>query len=170
LLRWGLVPFWAKDAKIGYNTINARAEDVASKPAFREALKKRRCLVPADAFYEWQRLDSKSKRPYAFALASGEPYAFAGLWESWRPKEGAPLETFTILTTDPNQLMEPIHNRMPVILEPKDYDRWLEPGDPARPPEDLLRPYAADRMKGWPVSDRVGNVRNNGPELLNAST
>jgi putative SOS response-associated peptidase YedK len=123
LVRWGLVPFWAKDAKIGYNTINARAEDVASKPAFREALKKRRCLVPADAFYEWQRLDAKSKRPFAFALASGEPYAFAGLWESWRPKEGAPLETFTILTTDPNQLMEPIHNRMPVILEPKDYDR-----------------------------------------------
>jgi len=166
LLRWGLVPFWAKDAKIGYNTINARAEDVASKPAFREALKKRRCLVPADAFYEWQRLDAKSKRPFAFALASGEPYAFAGLWESWRPKEGAPLETFTILTTDPNQLMEPIHNRMPVILEPKDYDRWLDPGDPARPPVDLLRPYAAERMKAWPVSDRVGNVRNNGPELL----
>ena len=163
-------PFWAKDAKIGYNTINARAEDVASKPAFREALKKRRCLVPADAFYEWQRLDAKSKRPFAFALASGEPYAFAGLWESWRPKEGAPLETFTILTTDPNQLMEPIHNRMPVILEPKDYDRWLDPGDPARPPVDLLRPYAAERMKAWPVSDRVGNVRNNGPELLNAST
>ena len=166
LLRWGLVPFWAKDAKIGYNTINARAEDVASKPAFREALKKRRCLVPADAYYEWQRLDAKSKRPFAFALASGEPYAFAGLWESWRPKDGAPLETFTILTTDPNQLMEPIHNRMPVILEPKDYDRWLDPGDPARLPVDLLRPYAADRMKGWPVSDRVGNVRNNGPELL----
>jgi len=170
LLRWGLVPFWAKDAKIGYNTINARAEDVASKPAFREALKKRRCLVPADAFYEWQRLDAKSKRPFAFALASGEPYAFAGLWESWRPKEGAPLETFTILTTDPNQLMEPIHNRMPVILEPKDYDRWLEPGDPARPPEDLLRPYASECMKAWPVSDRVGNVRNNGPELLEVST
>jgi len=170
LLRWGLVPFWAKDAKIGYNTINARAEDVASKPAFREALKKRRCLVPADAFYEWQRLDAKSKRPFAFALASGEPFAFAGLWESWRPKEGAPLETFAILTTDPNQLMEPIHNRMPVILEPKDYDRWLDPGDPARLPVDLLRPYAAERMKAWPVSDRVGNVRNNGSELLDVST
>jgi putative SOS response-associated peptidase YedK len=170
LLRWGLVPCWAKDAKIAYNTINARAEDVALKPTFREALKKRRCLVPADAFYEWQRLDLKTRRPFAFALASGEPYAFAGLWESWRPKDGAPLETFTILTTDPNQLMEPIHNRMPVILEPKGYDRWLDPGDPARPSVDLLCSYAAERMKAWPVSDRVGNVRNNGPELLAVST
>jgi putative SOS response-associated peptidase YedK len=170
LLRWGLVPCWAKDAKIAYNTINARAEDVALKPTFREALKKRRCLVPADAFYEWQRLDLKTRRPFAFALASGEPYAFAGLWESWRPKDGAPLETFTILTTDPNQLMEPIHNRMPVILEPKGYDRWLDPGDPARPSVDLLCSYAAERMKAWPVSDRVGNVRNNGPELLDVST
>jgi putative SOS response-associated peptidase YedK len=170
LLRWGLVPCWAKDAKIAYNTINARAEDVALKPTFREALKKRRCLVPADAFYEWQQLDLKTRRPFAFALASGEPYAFAGLWESWRPKDGAPLETFTILTTDPNQLMEPIHNRMPVILEPKGYDRWLDPEDPARPSVDLLCSYAAERMKAWPVSDRVGNVRNNGPELLDVST
>ncbi len=169
LLRWGLVPYWAKDAKIGFSTINARAEEVASKPAYREALKSRRCLVPADAFYEWKRLDAKTKHAFAFALASGEPYAFAGLWESWRPKEPAgvaPLETFTILTTDPNQLMEPVHNRMPVILSPKDYDRWLHPGDPARPPVDLLRPYPAERMKAWPVSDRVGNVRNDDAELL----
>ena len=169
LLRWGLVPFWSKDAKIAYSTINARSEEVASKPAFREALKRRRCLIPADAFYEWQRLDPKTKRPFAFALASGEPYAFAGLWESWRPREQAdapPLETFTILTTDPNELMEPVHNRMPVILEPKDYDRWLDPSDPTRPPIDLLRPYPAERMRVWPVGDRVGNVRNNEPELL----
>jgi len=171
LLRWGLVPFWAKDAKMAYSTINARAEEVASKPAYREALKKRRCLVPADAFYEWQRLDSKTKRPFAFALKSGEPYAFAGLWESWRPKDennadAVALETFTILTTDPNPLMEPVHNRMPVILAPKDYDRWLDPGDQARPPVDLLRPYPAERMRAWPVSDRVGNVRNNEPALL----
>ena len=93
LLRWGLVPFWAKDAKIGYSTINARAEEAASKPAYRDAFKKRRCLVPADAFYEWQRLDPKTKRPFAFALASGEPFAFAGLWESWRPKEGDSTST-----------------------------------------------------------------------------
>jgi putative SOS response-associated peptidase YedK len=166
LLRWGLVPFWSKDAKIAYSTINAHAEEVASKPAFREALKRRRCLIPADAFYEWQRLDAKTKRPFAFALASGE---LAGLWESWRPRKQAdapPLETFTILTTAPNELMEPVHNRMPVIVELKDYDHWLYTSDTARLPIDLLRPYPAERMKAWPVSDRVGNVRNNEPELL----
>jgi putative SOS response-associated peptidase YedK len=122
--------------------------------------------VPAGAFFEWQRLDPKSKRPFAIGLKSGDPYAFAGLWESWRPKDGDPLETFSILTIDPNEVMEPIHNRMPVILEPKDYDRWLDPGDPQRPPVDLLRPYPADQMHAWPVSDRVGNVRNNEPALL----
>jgi putative SOS response-associated peptidase YedK len=169
LLRWGLVPFWAKDSKLAFSTINARAEEAATKPAFREALKKRRCLVPADAFYEWQRLGVKSKRPFSIALTSGEPYAFAGLWESWLPKDGDPLETFTILTTDPNEVIAPIHNRMPVILEPKDYDRWLDAGDQARPPVDLLRPYPAERMRAWPASDRVGNVRNNDPQLLEAT-
>jgi putative SOS response-associated peptidase YedK len=171
LMRWGLVPFWAKDAKFGYSTINARAEEASSKPAYREALKKRRCLVPADAFYEWQRLDQKNKQPYAIALKSGEPYALAGLWECWKPQEGPPLETFTILTTDPNELMQSIHNRMPVILEPRDYERWLDSGggnsgELARPPVDLLRPYPAEKMKAWQVSQRVGNVRNNDPELL----
>jgi putative SOS response-associated peptidase YedK len=166
LLRWGLVPAWAKDAKIGYSTINARSEEVASKPAFREAFKKRHCLIPADNFYEWMRLDAKAKRPFAIALMSGEPFALAGLWESWRPKDGAPLETFTILTTSENELMQPIHDRMPVILDPKDYARWLDTGDPARPAVDLLRSYPADKMLAWPVSDRVGNVRNNDPALL----
>ncbi len=166
LLRWGLVPFWAKDTKIAYNTINARAEEAAAKPAFREAMKKRRCLVPADAFYEWKRLEPRTKQPFAVALKSGKPFAFAGLWESWWPKDGEALETFTILTTDPNEVMEPIHNRMPVILEPDDYDRWLNPGDPMRLPVDLLRPYNAEPMTAWPVSERVGNVRNNNPELL----
>jgi putative SOS response-associated peptidase YedK len=166
LLHWGLVPFWAKDAKIGYSTINARAEEAAEKPAFREALRKRRCLVPADAFYEWARVDAKTKQPFAIALKSGEPYAFAGLWERWRPKNGEALETFTILTTDANEVLEPIHNRMPVILEPKDYSRWLEPGTVERLPVDLLRPFPAEQMTAWPVSNRVGNVRNNDPELL----
>jgi putative SOS response-associated peptidase YedK len=166
LMRWGLVPFWAKDPKFGYSTFNARAEEVPTKPAYREALKKRRCLVPADAFYEWQRLDKKNKQPYAIALKSGEPYAFAGLWETWKPQAGSPLETFTILTTDPNELMQPIHNRMPVILEPQDHERWLDPGDPARPPVDLLRPYPAEKMQAWQVSQRVGNVRNNDTDLL----
>jgi putative SOS response-associated peptidase YedK len=166
LLRWGLVPFWAQDAKFGYTTFNARTEEAATKPAYREALKKRRCLVPADAFYEWQRPGKKTKHPFAIALKSGEPYAMAGLWERWQPSEGEPLETFTILTTDPNELMEPIHNRMPVILEPKDCSRWLDPGDPAQPPIDLLRPFPAEKMIAWPVSDRVGNVRNNDSQLL----
>ena len=166
LLRWGLVPFWAKDPKFGYSTINARAEEAATKPAFRDALKKRRCLVPADAFYEWQRIDPKNKRPFAFAMKSGEPYAFAGLWDRWQGKENETLETFTILTTDPNELMEPVHNRMPVIVEPKDYERWLDPETKDRPPVDLLRPYPAERMRSWPVDQRVGNVRNNDAELL----
>jgi putative SOS response-associated peptidase YedK len=169
LARWGLVPFWTRDPKFGYTTINARAEEVASKPAFREAFKQRRCLVPADAFYEWQRIDPKNKRPYAIALHSREPYAFAGLWETWKPKEGDLLRSFTIITTDPNTLMEPLHDRMPVILEPRDYSRWLEPGDPAQPPTDLLRPYPAEKMLAWPVNDRVGNVRNDDPALLDES-
>jgi putative SOS response-associated peptidase YedK len=166
LLRWGLVPFWAKEAKIGYSTINARAEEVSSKPAFRDALRKRRCLVPADAFYEWERIDAKHTRPFAFALKNGGPYAFAGLWERWFPKEGEALETFTIVTTDANEVLEPIHDRMPVILEPKDYDRWLEPAGAERLPLDLLRPFPAERMTAWPVSSLVGNVRNDEPGLL----
>lgn len=196
LMRWGLVPYWAKDAKVGYTTINARAEEVATKPLYREAFKRRRCLIPADAFYEWQQTGAKTKQPFAFGLASGEPYAFAGLWERWKRKdggaptsgdapregdapkkgagpaegdalkEGGALETFTILTTDPNELAERVHDRMPVILERRDYERWMEPGDPARPPLDLLRPYPAEKMRAWMVSDRVGNVRNDDPELL----
>lgn len=166
LMRWGLVPFWARNEKLGLSTINARAEEVVSKPLFREAMKRRRCLIPADAFYEWQRPDPKSKRPFALALASGEPYAFAGLWERWKPKEGPVLDTFTILTTDPNEVAERIHDRMPVILNPHDYDRWMEPGDPDLLPIDLLRPYPAEKMRAWPVHTRVGNVRNNDPLLL----
>jgi putative SOS response-associated peptidase YedK len=170
LARWGLVPFWAKDTKVGYSTINARAEEVLSKPAFREAFKKRRCLVPADAFYEWQSASpakkSKAKQPYAIALRSGEPYAFAGLWESWKPKEGPPLESFTIITTDPNEVTAKIHDRMPVLLDPSDYDRWLDPGNSERLPTDLLRPYPAEKMRAWPISERVGNVRNDDPALL----
>jgi len=166
LLRWGLVPFWAKDPAIGYSTINARAEEAAAKPAYREAVKRRRCLVPADAFYEWQRQNAGTKQPYAIALKSGEPYAMAGLWERWQPREGAALETFTILTTVPNELMAPIHDRMPAILAVHDYQRWLSPGDPARPPMDLLRPFPAEEMLAWPVRARVGNVRNNDPRLL----
>jgi len=166
LMRWGLIPFWAKDAKIGYSTINARAETIASSAIFREAAKRRRCLVPADAFYEWQKLDAKTRQPYAIGLREREIFAFAGLWETWRDKTAdRQLETYTILTTDPNELLEPFHDRMPVILDPRDYDRWLDASS-VQLPADLLRPYPAERMRSWKVSDRVGNVRNNDPELL----
>jgi putative SOS response-associated peptidase YedK len=166
IMRWGLIPFFAKDAKIAYSTINARAETVATSPVFREPMKRRRCLVPATGFYEWQALDTKSKQPWAIELVEGNLFAFAGLWDRWKDKAtGQPLETYTIITTDPNELLEPIHNRMPVILSPQDYSRWLDPGEPSRLPIDLLRPYPAEEMRVWKVSAAVGNVRNNGPEL-----
>ena len=166
-MRWGLIPFWAKDTKMAYSTINARAETLTTSPIYREAVKRRRCLVPADSFYEWQKLDAKTKQPYAIALKDQEIFAFAGLWETWKDKAAdLSLHTFTIITTDPNELMEPFHNRMPAILDPKDYERWLAPADPAHLPIDLLRPYPPEKMKAWKVSSRIGNVRNNDPELL----
>ena len=124
LMRWGLIPYWSKDAKIALRTINARAETVATAPVFREAFRRRRCLVPADAFYEWQKLDARNKQPFAIALASREPYAFAGLWERWKdPTSGEPLQTFAIITISANEIVAPLHDRMPVILEPGDYTR-----------------------------------------------
>jgi putative SOS response-associated peptidase YedK len=117
--------------------------------------------VPADAFYEWQKLDAKTKQPFAIGMKDSSPYAFAGLWDRWRdPATKEPLETFTVITTDPNELVEPLHNRMPVILQPKDYDRWLRPGDPDHLPVDLLRPFAAEQMTAWKVDRKVGNVKN----------
>jgi len=169
IMRWGLVPFWAKDSKIGYSTINAKSETATTSPAFREAMKRRRCLVPAEWFYEWQKIDAKTKQPYAVGLRDGSLFAFAGLWETWRDKaKDQVLQTYTILTTDPNELMEPIHNRMPVILAPKDYQRWLEPSEPTHLPVDLLRPYPAEEMKAWKVGSAVGNVRSNAPGLITA--
>jgi len=166
IMRWGLIPFFAKDAKIAYSTINARAETVATSPVFREPMKRRRCLVPATGFYEWQALDKKSKQPWTIELVDGNLFAFAGLWDRWKDKaKGQPLETYTIITTDPNELLEPIHNRMPVILSPQNYSRWLDPGEPSQLPIDLLRPYPAEEMRAWKVSAAVGNVRNNCPEL-----
>jgi putative SOS response-associated peptidase YedK len=167
LMRWGLIPFYSKDDKIAYKTTNARAESVTTMPAFREALKRRRCLVPADLFYEWQALDPARKKtqPWAIGRKDGELFAMAGLWETWKDKtDGMPLETFAIITTDPNELMEPLHDRMPVILPRAAYDRWLGPADPSRPPIDLLRP-SSEEMVAWKVGKEVGNVRNVGPEL-----
>ena len=174
VMRWGLVPFWSKDGKSGYSTINAKAETITTSPTYREAIKRRRCLVPANWFYEWQKPvvktnqpDAKTKQPFAIGLRDESLFAFAGLWETWKDKAtGQALETYTIITTDPNQLTEPIHNRMPVILRRRDYARWLEPGDPTQLPVDLLRPFPADEMRAWKVGADVGNVRNNRPELV----
>lgn len=174
VMRWGLVPFWSKDGKAGYSTINAKAETITTSPAYREAFRRRRCLVPANWFYEWQKPviktnqpDAKTKQPFAIGLTDGSLFAFAGLWETWRDKAtGQSLETYTIITTDPNELTERIHNRMPVILKPSDYEHWLEPGEPSHLPVDLLRPFPADEMKAWKVGADVGNVRNNRPELV----
>src|ERR1700691_38804 len=171
LMRWGLIPYWSKDARIASSTINAKAETVATAPAFRDAVRLRRCLVPADAFYEWQKLDPKHKQPFAIALTSREPYGFAGLWERWKnPAGGEWVESFSIITTDPNQVVAPLHNRMPVIIERKDYARWLAAPNPAQPPLDLLRPFPAEQMTAWRVDKAVGNVRNDTAQLLEQIT
>ena len=156
-----------KGRAIGFSTINAKAETVATAPAFREAFRRRRCLVPADAFYEWQKLDPKHKQPFAIALASREPYGFAGLWERWKnPAGGEWLESFSVITTNPDQVVAPLHNRMPAIIERKDYGRWLGGVYPAQLPLDLLRPFPAEQMIAWKVDKAVGNVRNDTAQLL----
>jgi len=170
LMRWGLVPFFAKslsDFK-GFSTINARAENIATTATYREPFKKRRCLVPADGFYEWKKLDAKTKQPYRYALRNGEPFAFAGLWDAWKdPANGQWLQSYCIITTDANELTAPVHNRMPVILHPHDYDRWLSRNETPQPPLDLLRPYEADLMESHLANKLVGDVRNNTAEMLN---
>ena len=167
IMRWGLIPFFAKDAKIAYSTINARAETVVTSPVFREPMKRRRCLVPADLFWEWKKIDAKTKQPYAIALQDDSLFAFAGLWDTWKDKAtGQAIDSYTIITTDPNELMEPLHNRMPVILQRPDYQRCLAPAEPSQLPIDLLKPFPAEQMKAWKVGSAVGNVRNNSPELL----
>lgn len=171
LLRWGLIPWWAKDAKIGARCINAMAETVATKPAFRDAFSRgQRCLVPVDGFYEWQKRPAAPKQPYAIISADGTPFAMAGLWERWRPQPDAqPIQTFTIITGPPNELVAPIHNRMPVILPPEAWRRWIGENEATRDELlALLRPYPAELMRAYPVAVRVGNVRNNDPDLLAA--
>lgn len=167
LMRWVLVPFWSKDGTAAFITINAKAETVATSPTYREPWKHRCCLVPADLFYEWKKLDEKTRQPYAIVMKDDGVFAFAGLWDTWKEvASGQELMTYTILTTDPNELTESIHNRMPVIVPPRDYGRWLAPGDAALLPVDLLRPYPAKEMNAWKVSRDVGNTRNNSPGLV----
>ena len=162
MLRWGLVPFWAKDPSIGNRMINARAETVAEKPSYRNAYKHRRCLVLADGFYEWRR-QGDVKTPYYISLASGEPFALAGLWENWTDKEsGESLQTTTLITTDANDFMAPLHHRMPVILEAATATDWLAGS------RELLDDVAAitPPLQAWPVDRRVNNARNEGDELV----
>jgi putative SOS response-associated peptidase YedK len=168
LMRWGLVPYWSKDIKIGFSTINAMAETVDSKPVFREAFARRRCIVPVDNFYEWKKLDDgKAKQPYAIALADRSLMALAGLWETWKSRaKNETIRSFTIVTTTPNALCGDLHNRMPVILPPETWSMWLGE-EPAAPDQlkSLLVPYAGE-MIAWPVSQRIGNVKNNDRSLI----
>lgn len=168
MMHWGLIPKWAKDSKIGTKLINARAETVAEKPSFKSAFRKRRCLVVADGFYEWQQQENKKqKQPYYFRLNDGQPFAFAGLWEQWEDASGEVINSCTLLTTDANELMRPVHNRMPVILNPKDYEQWLDPEvkEPERL-QPLLRPYSTQEMLAYPVSTAVNKPSNDNAECI----
>ncbi len=160
MLRWGLVPCWAREEKTGYRMINARAETVAAKPAFRTAFQQRRCLIPADGFYEW-RPGPTGKQPYYITLKDGDPFAFAGLWEHWEAEDGHSVESCTIIVTTANPLVQAIHDRMPVILDVQNYVSWLDTRrfNAARL-EALLQPYPAERMQAWPVSPRVNSPKN----------
>jgi putative SOS response-associated peptidase YedK len=166
-MRWGLIPSWAKDPTIGNRMINARAETAAEKPAFRASFKRRRCLVVADGFYEWKK-EGAGKQPYYIQLKGHPPFAIAGLWDRWKDKEsGETIRSCTLLTTGPNALMVEIHDRMPVILHPEDYDRWLDPELQDREAlETLLGPFEAEAMEAYPVSTLVNNPRNDRPECI----
>lgn len=163
LLRWGLVPHWAKDPAIGNKLNNARAETVAEKPAFREAFKRRRCLIPASGFYEWKS-EGKLKQPYYISLKSGAFLAMAGLWETWQSPAGELLRTCAVLTTGPNALMQPIHDRMPVILTPEHWQAWLTA--PAREVGGLLSAHDSETMQAWPVDRRVSRAREDDAGMI----
>jgi putative SOS response-associated peptidase YedK len=164
MMRWGLIPSWAKDSSVAASMINARSETASTKPAFRDALKSRRCLIPADGFYEWSRT-GKTKQPYCFEINEGALFAFAGIWDRWKDAGGKWLETCSILTTTPNAVTSAVHDRIPVILDPDAYDLWLDPGMRAvDAATDLLKPYDARAMRCYPVSSRVNHVANDDEE------
>ncbi len=164
--RWGLIPSWAKDPGIGNQLINAQAETAATKPAFRVAFRKRRCLILADRFYEWEK-EGRHKQPFHIRLRDGRSLAFAGLWEHWEGPEGKAIHSCTILTASPNELLRPLHHRMAVILAPDDYDLWLDPAiQEVDRLQSLQRPYLAEAMTPYPVSTRVNNPANDHPECV----
>jgi len=163
-VRWGLVPRWANDPSIGTKMINARGETLADKRSFRMAFLRHRCLLPADGFYEWMTLSDGRKQPVRVALADGAPFGLAGLTERWISPEGEVLDTCTIVTTQANSLLRPVHDRMPVIVAPADYERWLDPASPG--PQDVIAPYPSAAMAYFPVSTRVNAVRNDDAQLI----
>jgi putative SOS response-associated peptidase YedK len=165
LLRWGLIPSWADDPSIGSRMINARSETAPEKPSFRRAFRERRCLIPADGFYEWQRTNG-AKQPYYIRMKEGRPFAFAGLWESWKDDGGPEIRSCTILTTKPNALAAEIHDRMPVILPAGSYDAWLDPETGRDELYGLLAPYPEDEMEAYPVSRFVNSPQNNDPRCI----
>jgi putative SOS response-associated peptidase YedK len=162
VLRWGLIPYWAKDPKIAYKTINARVETVHTAPSYRQAFMKRRCLIPADGFYEWKKVPG-GKIPYSIGMADNSPFVFAGLWEGWKDLGNNEwLHTCAIITGEPNEFVREIHTRMPVILPKEHHDAWLfgEAG------KEILGPFPSDRMKAWPISDRINTPKNDDPEII----
>lgn len=165
LFQWGLIPYWAKDEKMGFKMINARSETVATKPAFRDPIRRSRCLVWADGFYEWKK-DISGKQPFRITLKTGNPFFFAGISDRWRSPEGKIIETFSVLTTEPNELMMDIHDRMPVIFTESEKNQWLDPTLSTDSVLSLLRPFDASLMEAYPVSPSVGNVRNNSANLV----
>jgi putative SOS response-associated peptidase YedK len=168
MYKWGLIPSWSKDPSIGERMINARSETLAEKPSFRNAYRRRRCLILADGFFEWKQSPGmKSKQPIYIRLVDARPFAFAGLWEIWSAADGSELRTCTIITTQPNSLLETIHNRMPVILNPEAYNKWLSPGDtPTTELNDLLITFPSDEMVTIPVSKLVNSPQYDSPELI----
>jgi len=165
---WGLIPYWAKEAAIGNKLINARAESVAEKASFKWSFKKKRCLIPTSGFFEWKK-EGKAKQPYLIHRQDGKPFAFAGLWSTWVDREhgAVPVETFTILTTDANDLLRPLHNRMPVIVDPENFDLWLDPKtEDAALLQPLLVPHAAEGYEAFPVSRNVNSPANDAPDCV----
>lgn len=165
---WGLIPSWSKDPSIGNKLINARGETIAEKPSFRGGFKYKRCLIPADGFYEWKaQSGAKTKIPYFIHMKNSKPFAFAGLWDEWQSPDGGAVRTCTIITTEPNELMSALHNRMPVILNSDDFDQWLDPA-PQTPDHllHLIKPFPADKMSAYPVSTLVNKPDNDRPECI----
>jgi putative SOS response-associated peptidase YedK len=163
-LRWGLIPYWCPDSKGGRKPINAKCETVHKLPTFRDAYRRRRCIVPVDGFFEWKAIKGKPKQPYAIAMKDGSPFGIGGLWENWKdPTSSEWIRTFAIITTDANELVAEIHDRMPLIIAPADYERWLsdEPD-----PHDLMRPYPAEPMRMLPISTRVNKPENDDSSIL----